>query len=73
VLLVGGLGVGCGLAMPASLVNRRTAAHAGNAARRAVEEEVAELARRAVTEPIDAELGTLEDFRVGLIAARGEG
>lgn len=73
VMLVGGLLIGIVLAGLAGIANRRTATRAARAAGRDITAAVGELVRVRVTEPIGAELATLEDFRVGLLAARGDG
>lgn len=71
VMLVTGCLAGIILAGLAGAGARRTARHAGRRARDAVTAQVAEVARRRITEPVSAELATLAEFRVGLVAALG--
>lgn len=70
VMLISGALIGVVLAAAAALVNRAGAARAARAARESITSQIADVVRIRVTEPIGADLGTLEDFRVGLLAAR---
>ncbi|MGV1004193.1 MAG: dynamin family protein [Candidatus Nanopelagicales bacterium] len=72
VMLVGGLLIGLVIAVMTGLLVRNSAERAAKSARAAVAESVAQVARTHVVEPIDAELATLSDFRIGLLAARGD-
>lgn len=71
-MLVGGGLIGLVLGFLASILVRTSADRAAQAARSAVAAEVAQVARTRIVEPVDAELATLGDFRIGLLAARGE-
>ena len=70
-LLVGGLLLGAVLAGLAALVNRVGAGRSAGRARRAVAGQVGEVARSRIVEPVSAELATLSEFRIGLVAAQG--
>jgi hypothetical protein len=71
VLLLGGSVVGIVLAMLARLGTRVTARRAAARARAQVTRAVAAVAQARVVDPVDAELATLGEFRVGLVAAQG--
>jgi GTP-binding protein EngB required for normal cell division len=71
VLLLGGIVVGLALALLAGLAVRGSARRAARRARAAVAAEVAEVARARIVDPVAVELGTLSEFRVGLVAAQG--
>jgi hypothetical protein len=70
-LLLGGIVVGLALALLARLAVRGSARRAGRRARAAVSEQVAQVARARIADPVAEELGSLEAFRVGLVAAEG--
>lgn len=70
-LLVGGVVLGLLLAALAGLLIRVTARRAASRARRTVTARVAEVAQVRIADPVAAELSTLAEFRVGLVAARG--
>ncbi len=71
-MFVGGGLVGLILGVLAGILVRTSADRAARSARAAVAAEVAQVARTRIVEPIDAELATLGDLRIGLLAARGE-
>ena len=70
-LLVGGVLSGLLVAALAGLGIRVGARRAAARARRAVVAQVAEVAQARIVHPVFDELGTLSEFRVGLLAARG--
>lgn len=71
-MFVGGGLVGLVLGVLAGILVRTSADRAARSARAAVAGEVAQVARTRIVEPIEAELATLGDLRIGLLAARGE-
>ena len=70
-LLLGGVVLGLLLALLAGLGTRRTAARAAARTRAAITRRLADVAEVRIADPVAAELGTLAEFRVGLVAARG--
>lgn len=70
-LLIVGLLGGVVLAVVGRLLARTSARRAARAARAALRAEVAGVAEREITEPVAAELATVDQFRSALSAARG--
>lgn len=70
-MLIAGAVAGILLAFLAGLGVRVSASRAAAKARRAVAEHVAEVGQVRIVDPVSAELATLAEFRVGVVAAQG--
>lgn len=70
-LAIGGLVGGLLVALLARIGTAATARRAAARARAAVTAEVEKVARDRIIDPVDAEVATVSQFRLGMIAARG--